>query len=243
MAEIKRQGQTLKLGQFDNAKDAARAYDEAALRYQGEKARLNFQESRELTVATVDPGNHVHSRVRVLYDDGVWYEGSITGYDEKSSKYFIRLNDDTRFTTTLPDNDIQIISGPMSPGRMGGGGGLTHLSSATLPGVAATLPVHRNKSHSHQVYATGSRVAVLYDDDLTYPGTILSFCESEKTYRIRLDEGTRFSTCLPVRIHSPKNSESRAAKHIFAEKIRNVETWQAFPRLNLTLGYVASGCK
>ncbi len=88
------------------------------MRMQGNKSRTNVHDTREYAPPALDPSHYVHARIRVLYDDGAWYEGSVTGYDDKQDKFSVRLDDDTRFTTQLPDPDIEVISGPMSP-RLG----------------------------------------------------------------------------------------------------------------------------
>ena len=51
-SQISSQGKRIFLGRFDNEIDAAKAYDEAARKYHGEFARLNFPES-----ATKTPGH------------------------------------------------------------------------------------------------------------------------------------------------------------------------------------------
>jgi hypothetical protein len=44
-AEIRLNSQTIRLGRFGSPEEAARAYDEAARKYHGEFARLNFSEA------------------------------------------------------------------------------------------------------------------------------------------------------------------------------------------------------
>jgi hypothetical protein len=51
-SQISSQGKRMFLGRFDNEIDAAKAYDEAARKYHGEFARLNFPE-----LATKTPGH------------------------------------------------------------------------------------------------------------------------------------------------------------------------------------------
>ena len=159
VAELKRAGQTLKLGHFDNGLDAARAYDAAALKYQGDKARLNCDSHAENLLAA-QVAEVLHARVRVLYDDGIWYQGFVSGYDYKSSEYVIRLDDDTTFNTSLPDPDIQILSTSAPPpkgvvaGAAGGGGGVAARRGAS------------------QELMTGVRLRVLYDDGVYYPGSM-----------------------------------------------------------------------
>ena len=41
-ARIKHDGRSIRVGRFDDIRDAARAYDEAAIRYHGDYASLNF---------------------------------------------------------------------------------------------------------------------------------------------------------------------------------------------------------
>ena len=85
---------------------------------QGSKSRINIHDIRDSAPPALDPSHYINARVRVLFDDGVLYQGTITGHDDKSDKFFVRLDDGTRFTTHLPDPDIDVISGPMSP-RLG----------------------------------------------------------------------------------------------------------------------------
>jgi len=47
------------------------------------------------------------------------------------------------------------------------------------------------------IFKIGTRVAVVYDDGYRYPGSIIAATNKANSYRIRLDEGTQFTTTLP----------------------------------------------
>ena len=48
-------------------------------------------------------------RLRVLYDDGAFYPGTIVGCNEQDKRYKIKLDEGTKFSTTLPDPDIEVL--------------------------------------------------------------------------------------------------------------------------------------
>jgi hypothetical protein len=189
VAEVKRGGQTLKLGQFDSPSDAARAYDSAALKYQGDKAKLNFEESRRISE---EVAKYLHARVRVLYDDGIWYQGSVAAYLHKSKQYTIRLDDETTFETALPDPDVEILpaSDPAAKGAFA-------LGASAGPEVGAGLGAAAGSKKMSSTVAAGVRLRVLYDDGVYYPGTVTGYQETDNKYKIRLDEGTKITATLP----------------------------------------------
>ena len=66
---------------------------------QGDKAKVNFQGSKESANALSNPLRYVNSRVRVLYDDGIWYDGAILSYDDKSNEVRMAAIDATQGLT------------------------------------------------------------------------------------------------------------------------------------------------
>ena len=47
--------------------------------------------------------------VRMLFDDGVWYNGKVSSYDVRSKKYSIEFEDGDIQETALPDKEVEVL--------------------------------------------------------------------------------------------------------------------------------------
>ena len=50
------------------------------------------------------------THVRVLFEDGLWYLGAVTNFDERSSKYTVVFEDGDQLDMRIPDKDVEILT-------------------------------------------------------------------------------------------------------------------------------------
>ena len=59
--------------------------------------------------------------VRMLFDDGVWYSGTVTKFDLRSKHYTVEFEDGDLQETKIPDKDVEVEQGQVHAASAGAG--------------------------------------------------------------------------------------------------------------------------
>ena len=165
------------------------------------------------------------TQVRMLFDDGVWYLGTVTKFDARSKKYSVEFQDGEVQETKIPDDDVQIVPHGKGGSSSKGAGKPTQSESSgeVTPGAATKTPSGAaDNLKSGQEYALGTKVRMLFDDGVWYPGTLVKFDGRSQKYAVEFEDGDTQETKIPdkdvevvllqVQGHDRSTSAGKAAK-------------------------------
>jgi hypothetical protein len=162
------------------------------------------------------------TQVRMLFDDGVWYAGTVTKFDARSKKYTIEFDDGEVQETKIPDDDVQLVplrKGSSSSSKGAGKRAQSETSAEDAPATAAKTPSGSEDTlKPGQEYALGTNVRMLFDDGVWHPGTIVKFDGRSQKYSVQFEDGDSQETKIPdqdvevVQGHAASAGAGKAAK-------------------------------
>jgi NACalpha-BTF3-like transcription factor len=102
------------------------------------KKKTNFAHQRLGTHNLKAGQEHaLGTQVRMLFDDGVWYSGTVTKFDLRSKHYTVEFEDGDLQETKIPDKDVEVVQRQVHAASAGAGkavkGERTSLSDAEGP--------------------------------------------------------------------------------------------------------------